>query len=331
MSRTTRRTVPWGLTVGILAVAAGFAVVLWLAMKMSRLGGEVTALETRVRTEKADLMRRRQALDDLATTQAQWRRALPATAFLVPDREGMADRLPALAGGWRLGPLDWTLEPETTRSLGPGLSAGVGQVRLSGSALVTSDLLGFLADVRQGLPGWTAVTRLHIAPGMEVDDMALDAVRDGVALPLVAFDVTVTWEALRREGQPPEKLDPGLPGSETRDAVVGPAVLLLDREAEAVHAAVEAGPWGRPPGFRSLEDLQVGGILYAGEGRWMVWINGDLYEPGAETPFFSVLDATLDTVLIAVRRAPGPPEQRTLRLGETYLVYRDEIISAEGR
>jgi hypothetical protein len=107
--------------------------------------------------------------------------------------------------------------------------------------------------------------------------------------------------------------------------------LLLDStgEVEAIIGALKAGPWGRAPGWRDLEDLTLTGLVYAGPKAWMIWINGKPVEEGdAPAPHVSIEGVDAEGVALAVDRGPEETVDVVLKPSWTYRVFENRMDRA---
>lgn len=129
------------------------------------------------------------------------------------------------------------------------------------------------------------------------------------------------------------------PAAEELDLETLPATLLLSpEEMVAVEAAIAAGPLARiprdqedvdPDRFRLRQNLYVSAIVYAGPGKWTVWVNGTPISPGTQPGLFEVIDVGPTHVQIAVPWGAEGTRDVVLRSHQTFVPRHGHVL--EGR
>ncbi|MBK1664369.1 hypothetical protein CKO38_05395 [Rhodospirillum rubrum] len=320
-----RRWLALGLALACLGAA------LALSGQVVRESARLDDLERSFRAQSAALARDRRAQAEGRNLAEAWRKAWTRGDLAEIDREGTLDPLPDLAARWRIFALESTLAPRTPRPVAEGLESVSDILTLSGQAMLDGDVLGFAEAVAKEFSPRGGLSGLEIRRSAQAERIDLAVLAQGGEAALLTFDLRLRrdgliWRGLGAPAPPPPQ--PSTPDATDGESGAPPRALLLGTSGEgaAVVAAISAGPWGRPPGWRDLRNLHLDALLWVGPAAWTVWVNGKAYGPlSLAPPHVRLLGASSRGVTLAVERGPGDWRRVGLRPAQTYRVFDDRL------
>ncbi|ABC20921.1 hypothetical protein Rru_A0116 [Rhodospirillum rubrum ATCC 11170] len=317
-----RRWLGLGLALACLGAA------LALSGQVARESARLDDLERSFRAQSAALAGDRRAQAEGRDLAEAWRKAWARGDLADIDRRGTLDPLPDLAARWRIFAVESTLAPRTSRPVAEGLESVSDTLTLSGQALLDGDILGFAEAVAKAFSPRGGVSGLEIRRSAEAEGIDLASVAQGSEAALLTFELRLRRDGLIWRGPGAPAPDPAPDVIADGESGAPPRALLLgtSREGAAVVAAISAGPWGRPPGWRDLRDLRLDALLWVGPAAWTVWLNGKAYGPlSLAPPHVRLLGASSRGVTLAVERGPGDWRRVGLRPAQTYRVFDDRL------
>ncbi|WP_413207173.1 hypothetical protein [Rhodospirillum sp. A1_3_36] len=315
-----------GWILAILACLASLAWGGWVHWRGEQARERVARIERSLEETRAETVALRRTLAEVGPSVDAWNRAWKEGRFSSLDRRELIQRPPELADSWRVTLTTHDAPSPERIELAKGLERVTQTVRLSGSAFLDGDALSFLEALAQGEGG--RLEHLSLRRQGEISRAELEAIRAGESLALITLDATLSWEGWRWRTELGPRAKP-LPAPPAVPPMEG---LLLDstEEVEAIIGALKAGPWGRAPGWRDLEDLTLTGLVYAGPDAWMIWINGQPVEE-QQTPAPHVVIDRVDADGVALTVDRGPEEKVTvvLKPSWTYRVFENRMDRAQ--
>ncbi|GEO81691.1 hypothetical protein [Pararhodospirillum oryzae] len=289
----------------------------------------IDALHQTLVRERASVAQRQQELDALRPLAARWQQGRENGLFATASPDLLIATTLRLAEERRLGRLDWTWDTPQREEPAPGLARTVRPLTLTGAALVDGDILSLIDALLSDGQGHLSLARLALWREETGPALPLAAIRAGQPVALVAFEARLNATTLEHAGAPaPPPPPPGPLAVPDLPPAPAPATVLVGNPAELprLSQAIQAGPWGRPPGWRDLADLGLDGLMWAAPSAWRLWVNGKALGPGdAPPPHARVLHVTPDGATLAISRGPRETSVVRLRPGETYHPFTDRI------